>query len=369
MKNIFKILAIAFVGIWLVSCEKDEDRAILGNPSVSSLASDKTSLVLIKDNAAQSAVTFNWKAPDYGVAVAQKNQLQIAVKGTNFASPKNVALNDGASKVTFTIAEINDYVQDAGLVPEVAADVEVRLSSKLGENTAITSNAVTITVTPYMTAFPSFYLVGDASSVGWSEVNAQLLYKKDNFSTIYTYLENGKTFRFLGQQGWDPKNYSLDAAGIKTENKYFKTWSPNLVAAPAENIQFNGPTGMYKIVIDADATQKSITVSPSPLNNWNPANLYIVGTVNGWDSGTAIPMSNLGNGKFEYTVALPAASEFKFLGQQSWGELDWGNITADGNTGYIGPKGSNGNIKFDGTGGIYKITVDLKLGVYTIKPL
>lgn len=369
MKNLFKIFTLLVLGFLVVSCEKDEDRAVLGKPSESSLTTDKTSLVLLKDNASQTAVTFSWKAPDYGVAVAQKNQLQIAVKGTNFASPKNVDLNDGATKVTFTVADFNNYVLDAGLIPETAADVEVRLSSKLGENEAIVSNAVTIKVTPYTTAYPSFYIVGDASAVGWNATTAQLLYKKDNYSTIYTYLDNGKSFRFLGQQDWGPINYSLDTAGMNTLYKYFKTWSNNLVGSPAENIQFTGATGMYKIVIDADATQKSITVTPSPINNWNPANVYLVGTINGWNAATAIPMNSLGNGKFEYTIALPAASEFKFLGQQSFGDLDWGNITADGNTGYLGPKGSNGNIKFDGTGGNYKITVDVKLGVYTIKPL
>jgi hypothetical protein len=369
MKHLFRILAIAFIGLFIISCEKDEDQAVLQNPSASNLKADKSSLVLIKDNEAQTAITFDWKAPDYGVVVAQKNQLQIAVKGTDFASPKNIDLTDGTAKVSYTVAEFNNMMLDAGLAPNVATDIEMRLSSKLGSYDAIKSNVLTISVTPYMTAYPSFYIVGEASAVGWNAGVAQMLYKKDNLSTIYTYLENGKAFRFLGQQDWGPTNYSLDAAGMNAGNKYFKTWSTNLAAATPENIQFNGTSGMYKIVIDADATVKSITVSASAINSWNPANLYIVGTVNGWNAATAIPMTNLGGGKFEYTTALPAASEFKFLGQQSWGDLDWGNITADGNTGFVGPKGSNGNIKFDGTGGSYKISIDLKLGVYKIQPL
>lgn len=369
MKHLFKIFTLLVITLFITSCEKDEDQAVLKNPSASSLKADKTILVLTKDNEAQTAITFDWSNPDYGVAVAQKNQLQIAVKGTNFASPKNVDLGDGTKKVSYTVAEFNTVLLDAGLLPGVATDIEVRLSSKLGSYDAVTSNSVTVKVTPYLTEFPSFYLVGDASAVGWNAGTAQLLYKKDNLSTIYTYLENGKSFRFLGQQDWGPLNYSLDVAGMNAGNRYFKTWSTNLSPSTPENIQFTGVSGMYKVVIDADATVKSITVSASPVNTWNPANVYLVGTVNGWNSATAIPMTNLGNGKFEYTVALPAASEFKFLGQQSWGDLDWGNITADGNTGYLGPKGSNGNIKFDGTGGNYKISVDIKLGTYKIQPL
>lgn len=369
MKNIFKFVVFGLIAVMLFSCEKDEDQAVLQTPSVSTLKADKTTLVLIKDNEGQTGITFDWTNPDYGVAVAQKNQLQIAVKGTNFATPKNVDLADGTKKVSYTVAEFNTVLLDAGLAPGVATDIEIRLSSKLGNYDAIRSNVITVRVTPYMTAYPSFYIVGDASAVGWNAGSSQMLYKKDNLSTIYTYLENGKYFRFLGQQDWGPLNYSLDVAGMNAGNRYFKTWSTNLSPSTPENIQFTGASGMYKIMIDADATVKSINVSSSSINNWNPANLYLVGTVNGWNSATAIPMTNLGNGKFEHTIALPAASEFKFLGQQSWGDLDWGNISADGNTGYLGPKGSNGNIKFDGTGGSYKISVDVKLGTYKIQPL
>ncbi|MGE8432630.1 SusE domain-containing protein [Chryseobacterium joostei] len=368
MKNFFKIFIALVIGVFVISCEKDEDQAVLGEGTNPSLAADAKVLILDKDHENDKAIKFDWVNPKFNIQVAFNNAFEIAKAGTNFKDAKSVDVVAKDQTVTYTIRDFNKMMLSAGILPGAASQIEVRMRSKVG-NVTLYSNPVAITVTPYLTELPSFYLVGEASAVGWNASSAQLLYKNDNFSTIYTYLENGKAFRFLGQQDWNPINYSLDVAEIKAENRYFKTWSPNLVAAPAENIQFNGPTGMYKIVIDADAAQKSITVSPSPLNNWNPANLYIVGTVNGWDSGTAIPMSNLGNGKFEYTVALPAASEFKFLGQQSWGELDWGNITADGNTGYIGPKGSNGNIKFDGTGGTYKITVDLKLGVYTIKPL
>ncbi|KQS92206.1 MULTISPECIES: SusE domain-containing protein [Chryseobacterium] len=369
MKNIFKIITLLLVGLMVFSCEKEEDIATLGAASTSNLSADKTSIVLIKDNEAQNAVTFNWSAPSYGIAVAQKNQLQIAAKGTNFASPKNVDLNDGAVKASFTVAEFNTYLLDAGIAPNVASQIDVRLSSKLGSFEAVNSNVVTLTVTPYMTSYPSFHIVGDASAVGWNATSAQLLYKLDNLSTIYTYLENGKSFRFLGQQDWGPTNYSLDVTGMNAGNRYFKTWSANLAPATPENIQFTGASGMYKIVINADATVKSITVTPSAVATFNPANLYLVGTVNGWNAGAGLAMTNLGNGKFEHTVALPAGSQFKFLGQLSWGDLDWGNMTADGNTGYIAPKGSNGNIKFDGTGGNYKITVDVKMGTYKIQPL
>lgn len=368
MKNFFKIFIALVIGVFAVSCEKDEDQAVLGEGTKPSLTADATVLVLEKDHENDKAVKFEWVNPKFNIQVAFNNSLEFAKAGTNFQSVKSVDVSAPDLKVTYTVRDLNKIILDAGFLANVANQIEVRLKSKIG-NITLYSQPVSMTVTPYLVELPSFYLVGDASAVGWNASTAQLLYKNENFSTIYTYLENGKSFRFLGQQDWNPLNYSMDTAGMNDTYKYFKTWSSNLAAAPAENIQFTGATGMYKVVIDADPAQKSITVSPSAINTWNPASLYMVGTINGWNAGGAIAMTNLGNGKFEHTIALPAGSQFKFLGQQSWGDLDWGNISADGNTGYLGPKGSNGNITFDGTGGNYKITVDVKLGVYKIQPL
>ncbi|REC79112.1 DUF5116 domain-containing protein [Chryseobacterium elymi] len=368
MKHLYKIFAIAFIGFLLMSCEKDEDQATLGQGSTPVLSADATTLVLIKDNEANKAVKFDWVNPVFDTKVALTNSLEVAAAGTNFVGAKSTVISAKDLTVTYTVGVFNKILLDAGFVPGVPSQIQIRMKSTVG-NVALYSNTIAMTVTPYLTEFPSFYIVGEASAVGWNAGSSQMLYKKENFSTIYTYLENGKAFRFLGQQDWNPINYSLDTPGMNDSYKYFKTWSTNLVAAPSENIQFNGATGMYKILIDAEATQKTITVSASPIAVWNPTNLYLVGTVNSWDAGTAIPMTNLGNGKFEHTISLSAGTQIKFLGQQSWGDLDWGNIDGDGNTGYLAPKGSNGNILFDGTGGSYKISVDLKLGTYKIEPL
>ena len=367
MKNLFKILAAVFIGILMVSCEKDEDKAMLEVKKNPTLTADATTLVMLKVNENDKAVKFTWTNPEFNLAVVNNNALEVAKAGTGFKDAKSTDITAADLSATYTVKDFNKIIIDAGFLPEVAENIEIRMKASVG-NAVSYSNVISMKVTPYLTTYPSFYLVGEASVVGWNAGTAQLLYKNDNISTIYTYLEGNKTFRFLGQKDWNPLNYSLDFAGMNAANKYFKNWSSNLSAAPAENIKFNGTTGMYKIVIDAEAAQKSITVTPSPIAVWNPANLYIVGTVNSWSAPTAIAMTNLGNGQFEHTIALPAGSQFKFLGQQSWGDLDWGNLAGDGNTGYLAPKGSNGNITFNGNGGNYKISVDLKLGVYSIQP-
>ena len=41
-------------------------------------------------------------------------------------------------------------------------------------------------------------------------------------------------------------------------------------------------------------------------------------------------------------------------------------FSGSGDSRFLGPKGDSGDIKFDGGGNTYKITVDIKAGVYTI---
>ena len=80
-------------------------------------------------------------------------------------------------------------------------------------------------------------------------------------------------------------------------------------------------------------------------------------------------MTKTAEGVYEFTTAIENGTEFKILGQKSWGDLDWGNISGNGHTGFLGPKGDNGNIKFDGGGSEYKITVNIKRGTYSIVKL
>ena len=97
--------------------------------------------------------------------------------------------------------------------------------------------------------------------------------------------------------------------------------------------------------------------------------MYLVGNVggNGWDAANALTMTKVSTGVYEFVTTLVADTEFKIIGQKSWGSLEWGDISSTGNSGFLAPKGDSGNIKFVGDGSSYKITVNLKGGIYTIK--
>ena len=311
-----------------------------------------------------NAVTVMWTDYTYGVDV--NYTVEVAPKGsTAFASLGTVKNEKELPVSNFTL---NNAAIGAGLTAGVATDVDVRVTAKTESTGGVitkVSNVVSFKLTPYTPAFVDFYLVGGGTAVGWNAVGAQLLKNDNEISEIYTYLEQNGEFRFLGQQDWGPVNYSLNADGINADYKYFNTWSANLVPSGNENMKFTGNSGMYKITINQNS--RDITVTPSALPTL-PTNLYLVGSLNGWDANNALPMEQVNDGVYEYTIAIPDGAQFKFIGQQAWGDLEWANIHTGGNSGFLGPKGDNDNIQFDGGGALYKITANIKLGTYKLTP-
>lgn len=327
---------------------------------------------IILNSADQSAIaaTITWNDySSYGSDVAYT--IEIAKKGlTTFST-----LGEVTNTRSFAISnkDLNTAALTAGGTVNVETEFDFRITAKTNFSTPgieLKSAIVTAKLTPYQVDYPDFFLVGGASAIGWTPGDAIKMYKHDNISEVYTYLQPDQ-FRFLGQQSWSGKNYSIDDPRTDVDNRYFKTVSSNVEFGDHENMKFTGTAGIYKVVIDADFGVKSLTVTPSNITSWDIPNLYIVGSINDWTPANATEFTPLGNGVFETYVQLPDNSEFKFIGQKSWGSLEWGNINKnnDGNSGYLGPKDDNSNIKFSGGNTYYKITVNIKTGKYKIEPV
>lgn len=369
--NIFKgvfLLLISLLG--LISCS-DREIVTIDNQSAPILMDvSKESVFLDKHFPDNPAFNVTWDVAKYTVPVQITYKIEVSADN-KFTKPFVLGtVANSARTATFTNAQMNTAAQTIGLVKDVEGTMYIRVSSYLGngENLTSTSNVSMIKITPYELEYPTFYIVGAASFVGWSAVDAQVLYKSSNKSMIYTYLEGGQPFRFLGQKNWDPLNYSIDLAGTRENYRYFKQVSSNLIQDGEENMKFTGATGIYKITINAATGVQSIDVAESAIPTFDFPQIYIVGTINGWDAATAPAMTKVAPGVYEYTVKLDDNSEFKFLGQRSWGDIEWANIMKDnaGNSGFLGPKGDNGNVKFNGGGKTYKITANVKAGIYTI---
>ena len=323
-----------------------------------------TSIVLDGANPTATATTVTWT--DYNYGINANYTVEMAKKGTSEFVAAGSTVND--KELALSNFKLNETAITLGLPVGVSSELDVRVTvttEPAGGIITKTSEVVSFSVTPYQPAYKDFFLVGGGTAVGWNAAQAQLLHQKQNISEIYTYLQNDGDFRFLGQQDWNPLNYSLNTDGINANYRYFNTWSTNLAASAPENIKFTGDSGVYKITIDQNSRDISVTPSSIPTL---PTDVYLVGSINGWDAGAAIPMAQVNDGVYEHVITLPNNAAFKFIGQQAWGDLEWANMHESGNSGFLGPKGDNNNIEFNGGGATYKITANIKLGTYTITP-
>ena len=370
MKNKYIINAFAalLLMIGLTSCDNRE--LVQVDNSAAPIAMDLSAehVFLDKNYPDNPALNVSWTQAAYTVPVEVNYKIE-ASKDKDFKTPYVLGtVAQSLRTATYTVSQLNTAAQTIGLTKNIEGKMFLRVISALGANQIkAVSNVTTVNVTPYALEYPNFYLVGAASYVGWNSGVAQALYKMDNFSYIYTYLSQ-ESFRFLGQQAWSPINYSIDNPGTDAASRYFKQTSANIVFSDRENMKFTGAAGIYKIEINADGAVQSLNATASPLGFEYP-NLYVVGSLNGWNAANAIPMTRKSEGVFELTTTLGANTEMKFLGQQAFASLEWGNILKNnnGNSGFLGPKEDNSNIVFNGNGGSYKITVNLKAGTYTIE--
>lgn len=373
MKNkiINRILLVAVMLLGLSSCE-DREIITVDNGNAPIIMDLSTSTLNLDSNFPDNpALTVSWNPASYTVPTEIKYKIQASAT-EDFSNPQDMGTTDKSIRTqTFTTAQMNTAAKSIGLLPGVPAKMYLRVQSFLGTGALVeTSNVTYVTITPYVLVYPTFYLVGEAAYMGWNAGSAQKFYKDENFSYMYTYLEKDKNFRFLGQQDWNPINYSIDLDGTRDAYRYFKQVSSNIIQAPGgddENMRFTGDTGIYKITINADKSVQSLKAEASAIPGYDFPTIYF--NKKGDAPESAVAMTKTSLGVYEYTTPLSNGVQFKFLGQQSAGDLEWGNISKDGDTGYLGPKGDNGYIQKDGNGDNYKITVNLKAGVYTLTKL
>lgn len=126
------------------------------------------------------------------------------------------------------------------------------------------------------------------------------------------------------------------------------------------NIVMPGGTAdaFYKIVFNDQTLAYSITLVRMPY----PDDLFMVGSIVGWDNNAAKKMKKLSAGVFEIYYQFGATDEFKFLPQLGSWNGDWGRDGA--NAGKIIQDGEQ-NLTVP-SAGFYRVVVDFTTMSYTV---
>jgi len=294
MKNILKMTFFALLLISIGSCTNDKDPVATANGLNLKPITPASPFVLSPVNGDNDAATITWDVADNGVATNESIYvIEIAKGGTNFAKP--IIASPSSTAITFLWKEgyLNSLLLQNGFLPDVAADVDVRVKSTLGIefNTFVQySNVIAIKVTPFSQSAFAFTKDGADPALSAKTLSSGL------FTTDtegYSWLETGNyKFYTSVQNNFLATNpfYGNDGSGALVLN------------GAAINIT---TAGFYLIKADPNANPKTYSVTAS---EWG-----IFGLAKPFPTAVNRKMIyNTVNKKWELSVILNGGRGFKF---------------------------------------------------------
>lgn len=288
MKNILKTAAICASLVWLVSCEKDEEKATMNaNARVESNISAST-LVLDKTQSNTTALTVSWETKDLGVQLAPV----YTVEFENIATGKNKPLSAERSPFTLTVKELNEYLVGLGLKTGVATDVRVLVRAALSDQRSLVATK-TLKVTPYFDEIKAseWGVVGSATPNGWNGPDIKMWNSTDGNLVAYATLSAGE-IKFRKNNDW-----GVNLGG-----------SNGTLLSGGSNIAVTA--GTYKITINVSKNTYTIETY-----SWG-----IIGSgARGWGDNDDVAMTYEGSTNSWVVKNIALDGEIKFRLNHSWG--------------------------------------------------
>ena len=340
MKNILKTAAICASLVWLVGCEKDEEKATMNaNARVESNISAST-LVLDKTQSNTTALTVSWETKDLGVQLAPV----YTVEFENIATGKIKPLSAERSPFTLTVKELNEYLVGLGLKTGVATDVRVLVRAALSDQRSLVSTK-TLKVTPYFDEIKAseWGVVGSATPNGWNGPDIKMWNSTDGNLVAYATLSAGE-IKFRKNNDW-----GVNLGG-----------SNGTLSSGGSNIAVTA--GTYKITINVSKNTYAIETY-----SWG-----IIGSgARGWGDNDDVAMTYEGSTNSWVVKNIALDGEIKFRLNHSWGTNFGADSTDNPATALEGDIKSGGsNIKVPA--GTYNVSFSFDAnnkGTYKIEKL
>ena len=353
------------------ACDKTDVTATHQEGTASVLSSSSANIAPLPADSNNTALTLNWTSPQYATDTTNyKFVIEMDSTGKNFAKPDSRTVM-GKLTASFIAKELNTLLLARGYAFNVPVDMDVRLKASYGNNNELKlSNVVKIKMTPYkippkISPPAALYLVGDVD--GWNN-SASLdkryyFYKIDEttFAGVFNFTSGGgyKLIQTLGE--WSTQ-FHMISGGTATAGSF---------ALGDANPAFPNPdAGSYRIVIDFQhgtfTATKTDAVRVTP-----PANLYIVGDLNGWNNSASLDpkynFTKVNDFVFTINVDFAAAGGYKLI--QTLGDWSTQFHRLAGGTSSAGEfeqKDADPAFSNPTPAGSYKITVNFATMTYTV---
>lgn len=301
MKNILKTTIFAFLLISLGSCTNDKDPVATANGLNLKPITPSSPFVLSPLNGDNDVTTITWDAADHGVATNQSLYVvEIAKSGTNFATP--IIASPTSTETTFLWKEgfLNSLLVENGFLPDVAADIDVRVKSVLGIefNTLIQySNVFAIKVTPFSQSSFAFTKDGADPALAPKTLSSGLF---TSDTEGYSWLEAG-SYKF----------YTSVQNKFLTSNPFYGNDGTGSLVLNGAAITI-ATAGYYRIMADIGTSPK--TYSLTPITAWGIiGDAKVFGALNSLPAMTYDPADK----KWKIVINLKGGKSFKFRANNS----------------------------------------------------
>ncbi len=341
MKKLIKnsVFLLAFTSLFM-AC--DDVETIQLNSDANTMVSLSTDAVILTEELAETNVlTVSWTLPEFRFDAAPTYTILMDVTGGDFSDAQLISANSNYSK-DFMGNELNNKLLSLGMTPGEEASVDIKVLTSLSAYQEMTSETVSLTVTPYSSLLDlttNLGVVGSATPGGWGNENIPDLpfYTTSvaNVYVAYVTLRDGE-IKFRKDNLW-------------TEN-YGDTGMDGTLEAGGDNIVVTA--GSYKITLDMNELTYTMEAY-----SWG-----IVGsaTTNGWDGPDMMLNYNPNQDDWKAVVTL-IDGEIKFRFNNDWG-LNYGDTGADGTI-----ENAGDNIAV--TAGNYLVTFNLNTLEYSLEAM
>jgi len=330
-------ILLAFFSFALISCEDENLATLNSSASVNPVASE-TEVVLTKELEGTDVLNVSWPEPDYGFSASPTYYIYLDGAEGDF-SEAVVVNNSGGLAKAFKAEELNKHLITLGFEPGVAANLKIRVESRLSSYKSITSEVITVNATAY-TAYldlsTTWGVVGSAYNNWGAFPDAPFFTTKTaNELVAYVTVTTGK-IKFRENNAWDNNlgdngaDGSLESGGADID-----------VTAGHKKITFNPVANTYSI------TEYSWGIVGSAYNDWGASPDFKFTYDDASDQWRAV-------------VKL-MDGEFKIRKNNDWG-LNYGDTGADGT---LEADGTNISI----TSGKYQITFNENDLTIVIEPV
>lgn len=313
MKKIINALFAAAVSVFaMTSCAEKEIVTYNPDVAVAPALEDIAESYVLTDGGEFATLSFS--AAEFGVPTAIRYTAYADIN-EDFSTKQNLGnVATDTAGITISANTLNNALISLSCEHSVPVTVYFRIEAQMmGESspvrtvTALISNAVSSSITPYNAekTYPKIYVIGDFC--GWSHATAAFLFSyaedEENYVGVVDFDgKAGNGFKLTGADNWDNGNWgSGDMTSSDPEASSITLWDDG----GSGNITNYSSFRYYNFHF----VKSSLTLNM--IKGFN--SVTVAGDFNGW-STDATPMEwNIANGKFYVDIDVTAAGGFKFV--------------------------------------------------------